>query len=86
MNGAEKLTIIRERLTTAFNPSILEVSDDSDQHRGHKGHGGGGRHFSVKIASTSFAGKSRVEAHRAIYALFKDLIPHEIHALQIKIL
>ncbi len=86
MNGLEKQTIIRERLMQAFQPSILDVSDDSDQHRGHAGHGGGGRHFSIQIASQHFVGKNRVEAHREIYALFTDLIPHEIHALQIKIL
>jgi BolA protein len=81
-----KLDIIKERLTQAFSPSLLDVTDDSDQHIGHAGHGGGGRHFSVTIAAAYFSGKSRVEAHRAVYSLFNDMIPHEIHALKIKIL
>lgn len=86
MNGKEKLDIIRTRLQQAFQPTLLEITDDSDQHAGHAGHGGGGRHFSVTISSPQLAGKSRVDAHRAIYAQFNDLIPHEIHALKIKIL
>lgn len=86
MNGAEKLALIQSRLNDAFHPTSLIVTDDSDQHAGHAGHGGGGRHFSVAISSAIFVGMSRVEAHRAIYAQFDDLIPHEIHALKIKIL
>lgn len=86
MNGSEKLALIQDRLTAAFQPSQLIVTDDSDQHAGHAGHGGGGRHFSITISADFFIDKSRVDAHRAIYALFPDLIPHEIHALKIKII
>lgn len=86
MNASEKLTLIRERLTAAFAPITLEVIDESDKHAGHAGHGGGGRHFAVVIQASILSGKSRVEAHRAVYALFEDLMPHEIHALRIKIL
>tara|TARA_R110000868_G_scaffold39407_7_gene137340 strand:+ start:1355 stop:1615 length:261 start_codon:yes stop_codon:yes gene_type:complete len=86
MNGSEKQALIHQRLTDAFHPASLEVSDDSDQHRGHTGHGGGGRHFSIIISADCLQSQSRVASHRAIYALFNDLIPDEIHALQIKIL
>lgn len=86
MKAAEKLALIQERLQSAFTPSSLLVTDDSDQHAGHAGHGGGGRHFSITISSDHFAGKNRVESHREIYALFTDLIPQEIHALKIKII
>lgn len=86
MTSIEKLALIKERLWTAFSPSLLEVTDDSDQHEGHAGHGGGGRHFSITISAQHFICKSRVEAHRDIYALFNELIPQEIHALKIKII
>lgn len=85
MNAAEKYEIIHERLTKAFAPTLLQVIDESDQHQGHAGHGGGGRHFAIVIQAPILAEKSRVEAHRAIYALFEDLIPVEIHALRIQI-
>lgn len=86
MNANEKLELIKSRLTAAFQPSLLEIHDDSDQHKGHAGHGGGGRHFSVVISASCLKGKSRVEAHREVYAQLDDLIPNEIHALKIKII
>lgn len=85
MNAIEKQQYIYDKLTAAFAPAVLEVLDESDQHAGHAGHGGGGRHFAIVISAAYFAGKSRVEAHRAIYALFAELMPHEIHALKITV-
>lgn len=81
-----KLEIIRQRLHDAFNPSELDVIDESDQHIGHAGHQGGGRHFAIIIASDKLSSLSRVAAHREIYTLFDDLIPNEIHALRIEII
>ncbi|HTM63305.1 MAG TPA: BolA family protein [Gammaproteobacteria bacterium] len=86
MKAEEKVKLLQDRLTSAFKPTYLIVNDDSDQHVGHAGHGGGGRHFSIIISSDYFKDMSRVEAHRAIYVQFQDLIPHEIHALKIKII
>ena len=86
MNGAEKVALITERLQVAFSPAHLEVLDESAAHAGHAGHQGGGRHFAIIITAESLAGLSRVAAHRQIYALFVDLIPHEIHALRICVL
>lgn len=85
MNASEKLQLIQQRLEDAFHPDHLEVLDESDAHRGHAGHGGGGRHFAVIIQAPAFKDKSRVAAHREIYALFTDLMPDEIHALRINI-
>lgn len=86
MSSTDKKNLIQQRLESAFSPSFLEVIDESDQHVGHAGHGGGGRHFAVTIAADYFQGKSRVASHQAVYALFSDLMPHEIHALRIKII
>ncbi len=49
---------------------------------GGKGNGGGG-HFSLKIASSQFCGKSQIMRHRLIYQVLADLIPLKIHALSI---
>lgn len=78
-------TLIKERLQQAFSPTELEVIDESDLHIGHAGHQGGGRHFAIMISAPILAKLSRVEAHQQIYALFKDMMPHEIHALRIKV-
>lgn len=81
-----RVTMIRSRLQQAFNPSHLEVIDESGQHIGHAGHQGGGRHFAIVIAADTFKSLTRVQAHREIYALFTDLMPDTIHALRIVIL
>ena len=46
-------------------PTRLELTDDSEQHRGHGGYNPAGEsHFSLRIESAAFAGKSRVERQR----------------------
>jgi len=73
---------IEDRLRAAFEPSELEVVDDSESHRGHGGYQEGGEsHFNVRIRSGHFKGLSRVARHRAVHgALGPDLIGR-IHAL-----
>src|SRR6476661_5996448 len=49
-------------LNSALSPTIIELTDDSEQHRGHGGYNPQGEsHFSLSIESPAFAGKSRVE-------------------------
>lgn len=80
-----RVICIKERLNKAFSPTHLTVVDESDQHHGHAGHHAGGSHFKVEIAAPALATLSRVEAHRKVYAVLADLMPHEIHALRIMI-
>ena len=81
-----KIDDIRDRLQAAFDPTVLEVSDDSEAHRGHAGYQDGGEsHFSVRIRAAAFAGQSRIQRHRAVHAaLGADLIA-SIHALALDI-
>lgn len=83
MSTNPRITLMIERLNAAFQPTHLEVIDESEQHRGHAGYGQGGRHFAIIIASPHLSALPRVEAHRRIYAVFSDLIPQDIHALRI---
>ncbi len=80
-SNSDLITEIRNRLQS-FNPSLLELEDDSAAHSGHKGNGGGG-HFNVKIVSPQFLEKSQVMRHRLIYQALADLIPRKVHALSI---
>lgn len=73
--------IIQARLTQ-FNPTSLELKDDSALHAGHTGNTGGG-HFSLKIVSSQFSQKSQIMRHRLIYQALTDLIPEKIHAISI---
>jgi BolA protein len=75
---------IREKLTRAFSPEALEVVNDSHRHAGHAGSPGTGEsHFSVKVVSAAFDGKSRVERHRMVNAVLAEELAGKIHALAI---
>lgn len=74
---------IRERLQD-LAPLRLEIADDSHRHAGHAGaRAGGETHFRLEIVSPAFAGKSRVERHRMVYALLAAELGNPIHALQL---
>ena len=76
---------IERRLTTALHPSRLELVDDSEKHRGHGGYNPAGEsHFSLAIESAAFAGLSRVERQRAVYAALGNLMDERVHALSIR--
>ena len=76
-----------DRLTAALGPTKLELDDQSERHVGHAGHDGRGEsHFALVIASAAFAGKSRVERQRMVYAALGDLMADRVHALTIRAL
>jgi stress-induced morphogen len=75
---------IREKLTRAFTPEALDVVNDSHHHAGHAGSPGGGEsHFSIKVVSAAFDGKSRVERHRMVNEVLAEELAGKIHALAI---
>jgi BolA family transcriptional regulator, general stress-responsive regulator len=86
MTILDRATVIRKRLQEAFSPATLEIIDDSAQHHGHAAAAGGAGYYTVVIKADIFKKMTRVEAHRAAYKVLNDMIPHEIHALQIKII
>ncbi len=78
------------KLSSAFAPQFLRVVDESDKHAGHLGHDGdaghgGETHFRVQIVSDRFAGKSRLERHRAVNQLLADEFTAGVHALAMEI-
>jgi BolA protein len=76
---------IRDKLTEAFSPQRLEVTDDSARHAGHAGaRHGGESHFNVVIVSALFEGASRVQRQRSIYATLAEELAGPVHALSIK--
>ena len=76
---------IREKLTEAFAPSMLEVVNESHRHAGHAGDDGSGEsHFAVKIRAEALAAMSRVARHRAVQAALGD-INQRVHALALDI-
>jgi BolA family transcriptional regulator, general stress-responsive regulator len=77
-------TEMLRRLDSALSPTAIELTDDSEQHRGHGGYNPAGEsHFTLKIESAAFVGKSRVERQRMIYGALGDLMRERVHALSI---
>jgi BolA protein len=68
----------------AFQPTQIEIIDDSHKHAGHEGARSGGGHYTLHIVSAQFAGKSTLVRHRMIYSTLGEMMKHDIHALNIK--
>jgi BolA protein len=78
---------IVEKLSQKFDPTHLEVIDESSAHAGHAGwREGGETHFRVRIASAVFEGKSRLARHRAVMETLDAELKDRVHALAIEVL
>ena len=70
MAGAEIEALIRE----AFADADVIVTDLA----------GDGDHFSARVVSRAFAGKSRIQQHQMVYAALKGRMGGELHALALE--
>jgi BolA protein len=77
---------ISECLNEKLKPVLLEVFDESEQHRGHVGANdtGFGTHFRVRITATCFIGKPLISRHRLVYDALQDFIDQGLHAIAIE--
>ena len=73
---------IENKLRAAFQPSELQLVDDSYKHRNHAA-GAGRAHYSLRIVSAAFLGQAGVARHRAIYKVLADELAGPLHALVI---
>jgi len=64
---------IKQRIEAAIPGARAEVS-------------GGNDHFKATVVAEAFAGRSRIEQHRLVYAVFGEEIGGAIHALSLKTL
>lgn len=76
---------IRQKLAQGLQPLVMEIVNDSSRHAGHAGDDGSGEsHFHVKIVSSLFNGKGRVDRQRMVYDLLKEEMAGPVHALSVK--
>lgn len=80
------MAMMKERMTRklaeALAPTLLNVIDESEKHHGHAGwREGGETHFRIEIVSPVFAGKSRLDRHRAVNAVVAEELRERVHAL-----
>ena len=74
--------VIREKLTGALAPSVLEIENESPKHGLPAS---AEKHFRVVAVSELFADQSRIERHQAVHAvLAAELKSGEIHALSVQ--
>ena len=81
---AERVEMIRERLTNNLHPTELDIVDESARHAGHAGAASGGGHFIVNISASVFKDKTLIQRHRLVYDAVDDIMHSEIHALSIQ--
>ena len=76
---------MRDLLQARFQPTRLEIVDESHRHAGHAGaRPEGETHFRVVITSTVFENLSRVQRQRLVYDCLGDLLSAPIHALSLR--
>lgn len=86
-------TAIKEKLTNRFNPSQLDVIDESHLHADHAGAkdharehgykaGSGESHFHVIIKAEIFSEMSRLARHRAVMEVLSEEMG-KIHAFRL---
>jgi acid stress-induced BolA-like protein IbaG/YrbA len=62
---------IKERIEAALPDCRAQVTGD-------------GQHFRAEVVSPAFAGKSRIQQHQLVYAIFGDELGDRVHALSLK--
>ncbi|MGB3806154.1 MAG: BolA family protein [Erythrobacter sp.] len=73
------------RLREAFDPTRLEVINDSAQHSGHSGDDGSGEsHFTIVIEAPQFGEMNRLARQRAVIDALGDIVGERVHAVAIK--
>jgi stress-induced morphogen len=80
---------IKAKLEAALTPDRLLIENDSHKHRHHApmkdGAYTGETHFTVTVISAAFAGRSRVDRQRMVYAALAEELAGPVHALALKL-
>ena len=71
---------IEDKLTSALNPEILDVLNESYMHNVPEG---SESHFKVVAVSKDFEGKMLIARHRMINEVLKEELEGSIHALSL---
>lgn len=82
---SDRLQQMQSLLQKSLQPTFLEIIDDSEKHKNHAGAAGGMGHYTIKIGSQHFVGKSLVDIHRMVYSALGNMLETDIHALKINI-
>ena len=84
--GASRSDRIEAKLRAALEAESVEVVDESHLHAGHAGARSGKGHFRVRVVSERFAGLSRIQSQRLVFAALAEEMESDIHALAMQTL
>lgn len=70
--------MIEAKLGDSFQPQYLNVVNESHMHSVPKD---SETHFKVTLVSAGFSGKRSVARHQAVYAVLREELAGEVHAL-----
>lgn len=78
---------MRAALEAAFQPSLLEIINESNLHAGHNPEAAATNdtHYRIRISANALSGKSRVNQHREINSALKFAFDEGLHALAIEV-
>ncbi len=69
---------ITKLIQQAFDPEVLDVVNESQNHNVPKG---SESHFKLVCVSSKFKDKNLVQRQRDVYAVLSDIMKNKIHAL-----
>lgn len=85
---------MRAKLHAAFNPTLLDITNESASHAGHMGNPDGAAdaetHFAVHVVSDAFDGLRSIQRHRLVYAAIDEEMKRgvggkpPVHALSLR--
>jgi BolA protein len=77
---------LHAKLTEAFNPSRMEIVDESAKHAGHVGaRDGSETHFKITLVSDAFKNRTRIERSRMVHAALVSEFTTGLHALSLNL-
>jgi stress-induced morphogen len=71
MFSADRIQAILERVLPDCTAVVVDDVND-------------GEHFTAKVVSSAFVGKTRVQQHQLVYGALGDLMKRDIHALALQ--
>lgn len=84
--SASRSLRLEQKLRGVFDPTQLEIWDESSRHAGHAGASPAGEtHFRVAMEAAAFVGQSRLARQRAVLDLCKDEFDTGLHALALEL-
>ena len=76
---------IKKLLTDEFNPTFIEIIDNSMMHAGHSGFDSALKetHLLIKMKTLKFKNLNRKDMHQKVYSLLKQEFANGLHALEL---